>query len=264
MNMGFGFSEFLLIALLVLVFFGSKELPAFVRTAAKWLATLRRYTAQMQNEIDLIARPEHAKSDYRDDIAAAKKRLRREFETARAAVPVGERHTHAAAVAAAVRALPEYASAAAVMLYVSKEPELDTRGLMEAVIADGKALILPRCAADGKAILIARVRDVSTDLEPGSFGIAEPKTELCGSFFKSDIGLILCPGLAFDRGGRRLGRGAAYYDRFLAECTGRVPLVGISYACQLSDEALPADYHDVSMDVVITEAGVVRVSGERA
>ena len=65
--------------------------------------------------------------------------------------------------------------------------------------------------------------------------------------------LILVPALAYDRAGRRLGRGGGYYDRFLARvdcCT-----VGLIRAAFLLD-ALPAEWNDVPVSAVITEDGV--------
>ena len=64
---------------------------------------------------------------------------------------------------------------------------------------------------------------------------------------------MLIPALAYDRTGRRLGRGGGYYDRFLARvdcCT-----VGLIRAAFLLD-ALPAEWNDVPVSAVITEDGV--------
>ncbi|MCH2132522.1 MAG: 5-formyltetrahydrofolate cyclo-ligase [Phycisphaerales bacterium] len=66
---------------------------------------------------------------------------------------------------------------------------------------------------------------------------------------KDEIGLVLVPGVAFDRSGHRLGRGGGFYDRFLS---GRSPAtIGVGFDEQLVD-AVPMDNWDRSVDRVLT------------
>ena len=67
----------------------------------------------------------------------------------------------------------------------------------------------------------------------------------------SDIDLFLVPGLAFDRMGRRLGRGGGHYDRALAKARGLK--VGLAGSYQIWSEDLPEEAHDIRMDAVSTE-----------
>jgi 5-formyltetrahydrofolate cyclo-ligase len=64
--------------------------------------------------------------------------------------------------------------------------------------------------------------------------------------------LVVVPGLAFTRDGRRLGQGGGWYDRFLART--RCPKVGVCFDVQVVAE-LPVEDHDVVVDVVVTESG---------
>ena len=64
--------------------------------------------------------------------------------------------------------------------------------------------------------------------------------------------LVLVPGLAFTRGGHRLGRGGGFYDRLL---TGRAKdsyKLGICFAPQLL-ESIPTGEHDAVLDAVISD-----------
>jgi len=57
--------------------------------------------------------------------------------------------------------------------------------------------------------------------------------------------------LAFTREGHRLGRGAGFYDRFLGASPPDIIKAGICFDFQVVPE-LPAEPHDVRMDLVIT------------
>lgn len=75
---------------------------------------------------------------------------------------------------------------------------------------------------------------------------------------------LLVPGLAFDRRGGRLGRGAGFYDRTLLG--HRRPFrglkVGVGYGFQMM-KALPLEPHDVRMNLIITDQTVIECGGER-
>ena len=73
--------------------------------------------------------------------------------------------------------------------------------------------------------------------------------------------LLLVPLLAFDGEGYRLGYGGGYYDRTLAALragNGKKPVaVGVAYGAQQCDH-VPRHDGDQSLDLVVTESGVVR------
>ena len=74
------------------------------------------------------------------------------------------------------------------------------------------------------------------------------------------IDAFVVPGLLFDRACRRLGRGGGHYDRLLATARRDAPRIGICYADRVVDE-LPEEPWDVVMDVVVTDAFVIRGAG---
>lgn len=112
-----------------------------------------------------------------------------------------------------------------------------------------KKIILPRVAASGLSLHLV---ENPAELVEGSFGILEPCMKAPIAEEKADI--ILIPGLAFDRSGVRLGRGAGYYDRLLAGFHGL--RVGVCFE-ELVFERIPAEAHDVSMDFVMTPGGII-------
>jgi 5-formyltetrahydrofolate cyclo-ligase len=67
------------------------------------------------------------------------------------------------------------------------------------------------------------------------------------------------PGLAFDRQGRRLGYGGAYYDRYLTRLEPHAVRIGIGFDEQVVEE-VPVEPTDEPVDVIVTDGGVIRRS----
>ncbi|URD96473.1 5-formyltetrahydrofolate cyclo-ligase family [Musa troglodytarum] len=83
------------------------------------------------------------------------------------------------------------------------------------------------------------------------------------------VDLLLLPGLAFDRHGRRLGRGGGYYDVFLRKYeelanqqNWKQPLrVALAYSVQIvEDELIPMTETDVPVDALVSSNGVFPIS----
>ncbi|MEO1059717.1 MAG: 5-formyltetrahydrofolate cyclo-ligase [Actinomycetota bacterium] len=71
---------------------------------------------------------------------------------------------------------------------------------------------------------------------------------------------VIVPGIAFTSSGDRLGQGGGWYDRFLSEVRTDCVTVGVCFFEQVVDD-LPIEPHDVRVDVVVTERGVVQPPG---
>uniref|UniRef100_A0A1D1YSK3 5-formyltetrahydrofolate cyclo-ligase n=1 Tax=Anthurium amnicola TaxID=1678845 RepID=A0A1D1YSK3_9ARAE len=114
------------------------------------------------------------------------------------------------------------------------------------------------------------------DLVANSMNILEPSPIDADGNEREDvmlasnpIDLLLLPGLAFDRSGRRLGRGGGYYDAFLRKyqelANGRKwkqpLLVALAYSAQIMDDGvIPVTLHDVPVDAVVSQSGVIPIS----
>ena len=70
--------------------------------------------------------------------------------------------------------------------------------------------------------------------------------------------MIVVPGLAFDRGGFRVGRGRGFYDRFLGQRDFNGIRCALCYHEQLLEVATPTEPHDVPMNLIVTDKEVVR------
>ncbi len=258
MNTGIGFSEMLVVLTLILVFFGSKELPMFIRKAAQVMARIRRYSDKLKSELDSISRTiDEPLVKEMPGVADIKKQLRKHFVSLRKSISPEEQFSKSREIFNHLKTTCEYKKANAVMIYVSTGSEVSTCHMIQQMLSDGKRVVVPYCVEGKNELGLAEIRDIEKDLVSGEFGILEPRVELRDRFFRSDLQLIICPGVAFDLFGARLGRGKAYYDVFLREIKDKIPITGLAFDCQISKEHLPFDYHDIAMDQIITESGLL-------
>ena len=142
---------------------------------------------------------------------------------------------------------------------------------------------------------ILQNNDIALQTSVGSYGILEPVETLeifdVKKFVSNGVAKntekdtdkklennikkkIVCitPLVAVDKKGNRLGKGKGYYDNFFSDKNFRddnffdksfinkdfITKVGFAYACQVVEQ-IPEESHDIKMDYVITEEGVVRV-----
>lgn len=142
-----------------------------------------------------------------------------------------------------------------ILAYAAIRGEMDMTPILEAALAAGKTLLMPRCC--GSRLALCHVTDLRS-LVPMTLGIPEPD-DSCPEILSCPPGLALIPGLSFDRKGIRLGQGGGYYDRFLPD----TPLirVGVCYASELRDQ-VPCEPFDSAMDYLLTEDALLRVKGE--
>ncbi|OGT98573.1 MAG: 5-formyltetrahydrofolate cyclo-ligase [Geobacteraceae bacterium GWC2_48_7] len=155
--------------------------------------------------------------------------------------------------------LEEYQRALSVALYYPAHRETDTMMIAEAALAEGKKLLFP--VVCGLEMEMHQVENID-QLKPGRFGIHEP----CRPEIRSQSGLpdlIVIPGVLFDLNGHRIGYGKGYYDRFLEQHSGNGHLVGLCHDFQLVDDPIPADRHDIRMEVIVTDKRVIRLGSNR-
>ena len=176
-----------------------------------------------------------------------KQRIRQETRMISARLTPEYRHEASREITRQVLALPFWKQAETVMAYWSLAEEPDTRELMETALREGKTLLLPRCLDAGKMTALP-VRDL-TGLKAGALGIPEPEEGKDGEKIP-EPDLILVPCMTAAMNGVRLGHGAGYYDRFLAEHSGKT--VCLCFRALLRAD-LPAEDTDVSVDLVITD-----------
>ena len=125
-------------------------------------------------------------------------------------------------------ATQQYRRAKTVVVYVSKELEVDTRRLMEHAWADGKQVAAPRCVEN-------------TRLEPYSnLPVLEDTTNA----------ICIVPAFCNDYRGYRVGYGGGYYDRYLSTFQG--VKIGVNYSDCVRPKLIGGRY-DVPVDLLVTD-----------
>lgn len=169
-----------------------------------------------------------------------------------------ERRRHVAALPGATRALlfrvpPAPLRAlipadAVIGLYRASANEAPASGYARYFQEQGHALALPRFAGREAPMTFALHSDPfgETDLEPGPFGLLQPRAEAAAA--EPDV--LIVPLLGFTADGRRLGQGGGHYDRWLAAHSSAVA-IGLAWDVQLLDD-LPHETHDQPLTAVVT------------
>lgn len=181
----------------------------------------------------------------------AKLALRARCLAARDALSGGERQTASAAIGAGIARLPSFIAAPAVLLTLSFRSEWDTRGLVDAALAAGKIVAMPRVDPATRMLELHTITDPGSDIEPGHQGIPEPRSD-CPLIRRDRITWVLVPGIAFDRTGARMGYGGGYYDRLLPLLPAAASRVAGAFDLQLV-ERVPMAPHDLGVDTIVTE-----------
>ena len=155
-----------------------------------------------------------------------------------------------------------YKEAQSIFFFIGVSGEPDTSIVIRKSFADRKTVYVPRTGvvSDMEVVQIDETSygNVSKDW-PTDYGIPVPPH----SFPHTEgieLDLVLVPSLAIDKYGYRLGHGAGYYDRFAGQYQERLkrPLfVAVQFSEFFKDDPLPRESHDIKVDLIVTESGIV-------
>jgi 5-formyltetrahydrofolate cyclo-ligase len=151
--------------------------------------------------------------------------------------------------------VPEIAAARTLLLFADLPEEVSTDAIAAEALRRGLTVVYPRTIPETRGMTLHRV-DSLDHLRTGSYGIREPDARR-PEVAEASIDAALVPGLAWDRRGSRLGRGAGYYDRLFADPAWRGFRCGIFFSLQ-EVEAIPTEPWDLPLQAVVTEREACR------
>lgn len=150
--------------------------------------------------------------------------------------------------------------------------ELDVTAAADPLRARGWTIWLPVVGA--QRTLTFREWRPGDDLVRGAFGIEEPPDDGRPTLVAGDLDAVVAPCVAVDTSGTRVGFGAGYYDRALADVDSRPTVVVAAFDGQVLDGQvldvnmldvnvldgpLPRRAWDVPADVVATDRRTIRL-----
>lgn len=184
-----------------------------------------------------------------------KRRVRRELKEI--AAGFSDRYVAEASRAVCEKVLQssEFGKAVVIFGYLSFGNEISVDAVLEEALRLGKTVAVPWVVSRNE--MKAALLDSLDDLPLDRYGIRtapEPVTLV----EPDEIELILVPGAGFSETGCRMGRGAGFYDRFLAQAQG----FRLGITCdRLLRETIPTDAYDLQVDALVTETKCIRCAG---
>ena len=143
--------------------------------------------------------------------------------------------------------LPAFQEAQTLATYLSMGHEFSTASLIQDALQSGKRVCVPRTYPQGRMEFVEYDPNI---LEKTRFGLLEPN-ETGKVVDQSEIDLIHVPGVVFQSKGYRIGYGGGYYDRYLADFTGKT--VSTIYSIQ------QGEFQPNAFDVAVQEVLVYEI-----
>ena len=177
-----------------------------------------------------------------------KQAIRKQIFAARKKVTEEEVKRWSHLIAEKVFLLPEFQNAKQILVYADYNHEVMTGEIIKAAWKAGKEVAVPKVT--GKEMVFIRLTDFS-QLAPGYFSIPEPET---GEEISWEEGLMIMPGVAFDKFCRRVGYGGGFYDRYL-EKHQKLTRLALAFSFQMMEE-VPVEETDIIPQILVTENNV--------
>lgn len=177
-----------------------------------------------------------------------KNKIRKEVLALRKAMPICLLEEKSKIITEKVITHPAYRKAEVILAYVDAKGEVKTKDIIEHAWMNDKKVAVPRVHGDiMKYYLISSFED----LEPGCFGIMEPKVSCFEVSEIPENSVVIMPGVAFDNTGNRIGYGKGYYDKYFAKYP-ELYKIAVAFSMQIVRK-VPTDILDISANCVITE-----------
>jgi len=181
-----------------------------------------------------------------------KRALRSAGQSARRQLGPGQRSIYSQTVCQRLTEILAAAQPSCLLTYRTMATEVATDSLFR----DVSARLYAPVTHHHRDMVWRHVRS-DTIWRKGVFGVDEPED---GALWSPTAGrtLLICPLVAFDRRGNRLGMGKGCFDFWLAQHHKTIDLaIGLAFSCQ-EVANIPAERHDMPMDYIITEKEVMQ------
>lgn len=183
-----------------------------------------------------------------------KSELRREMKARRKALAADAKAAADAVVCEKLKArsdigemIDPFDSGGALAVYLASPDEIIIDPYIEYMLATDVEVVAPRW--NGETYELAKLKGLDEkNLRRGPMGIREPAD--ADIVEPKNVDAWIIPGLAFTRGGKHLGYGGGWYDRFLASAPKGAIKIGVGHSFQIVDD-IPAEPHDIMLADIV-------------
>ncbi len=146
--------------------------------------------------------------------------------------------------------LSEFKTSKILAIYKSLPQEVNTNEIIKQAIEEGKIVVLPKVKQD--ELEFYKYNPNKDKLIKSEFGVKETEENVNNHIDKSEIDLLIVPGIGFDKDKNRIGFGKGYYDRFLQNINAEK--IGICFEEQIiTDKSIPTEEHDIKMNKIVSD-----------
>ena len=184
----------------------------------------------------------------------SKKELRKRILSIRNNMPGEDVVNNSRIIRDKIIGLDVFKQSKVIFIYMDFKNEVMTSDLIKHMLFEKKRVVVPYTDTVSTVLIPSEITGES-DLKLNSFGYSEPKKVSPVNI--EEIDLVIVPGLVFDKNLNRIGFGKGYYDRILNKLKASARKVAVAHDFQVLEE-IPAEEHDVKMDMIITEKSIMK------
>ena len=148
----------------------------------------------------------------------------------------------------------QFSNVGTIMAYLSLPLEVDTAEAILCAWQAGKTVAAPKISWQQRHMIPVEIKTLDTGFSTELGGLRNPVKGVPVPF--DEIGLVITPGLGFDKSGNRLGRGGAYYDRFFSNKELKAVKCGLAFTEQVVDD-ITVNAQDVPIDMLVTDENIM-------
>ena len=197
----------------------------------------------------------------------SKQIIRKKIKEKLAFIPASDLNAESVSICQTIINSKDYKTCTTLLAYMPLQDEVDISPVISDALNNNKEVFLPRIIPGTNQMEFYRYT-ACTHTAPGSYGITEPEADEANNFLRflesaaqsenkaqspKQI-LMLFPGRAFTKDGRRLGRGKGFYDIYFSRLNALgfskdIKKSGVCFACQLVAD-IPTTPDDIIMDLI--------------
>lgn len=185
-----------------------------------------------------------------------KKAIRKQMRQALTELPKPLYEDYSYKIAKTIYEDQDWKQAKVIGITISKQPEVDTYQIIRHAWEMGKEVVIPKCYPKDNKLSFRTLSEFS-QLESVFYGLLEPIEEQTIEKLPENIDLLIVPGLAYTKEGYRVGFGGGYYDRYLADFSGKT--ISLAFNFQVIPQIF-IEKHDVPVSKIITNHEVIKTT----